>query len=751
MVKFIDLFSGIGGFRLALEELGCNCVFSSEIDKFARQTYSKNFGSEPFGDIKEISEKSIPEHNVLVAGFPCPAFSIAGVSKNNSLGRKHGLDHKQGDLFFEILRVLKHSRPNAFLLENVDHLRTYERGTIWEVMKKELISLGYSVFTKIIDANLVVPQRRKRIFIVGLRDSSEFIFPKIEEKEIRLTDILENHVDDEFNLNDATWAYLQKHKALHEAKGNGFGYSFANPDTRATRTLTARYGKDGSEILIEQKGKNPRMLTPRECARLMGFPDDFEIPVSKTQAYKQFGNAVVPEVAKRILKSILLSIRNSSDTRIPYTPLTNNSEVGGSMYTNYQGYGEWDFRNEDTKEFTHCFHIYPAMMIPQVARGLIKLYGKKGDVLFDPYCGSGTSLVEGRLAGMNVFGTDLNPTARLIARAKVITYNLEELKLDISVFTNNLQEELQSVSSLDEFDAPENVTFERLQDWFPIKSIAEVSHCINKASKIKNYDNENFILLALSECLRLVSFQRNGEFKLYRIKSEQRPSHYLELHKLLIKRLERNLEGFERYLQIVQNDAKNVGVFDFNTVITNGLEFMETKPNIVVTSPPYGDSGTTVAYAQFSWLTNVWLGLDKQAPGALDRSLMGGRKEEVEEFGFKPMDDALSQVFEQDEKRAKEVMHFYREYRDSMINVASIVESGGHVCYVVGNRTVKGTQLPTDQFTAWVFENSGFEYVATYLRDIPNKRMPSKNSPTNKAGKKVSTMHKEYLVVLKKI
>ena len=166
---------------------------------------------------------------------------------------------------------------------------------------------------------------------------------------------------------------------------------------------------------------------------------------------------------------------------------------------------------------------------------------------------------------MNVFGTDLNPTARLIARAKAITYNLEKLKLDISAFTENLDVELQSVSSLDEFDAPENVTFERLQDWFPTKSIAEVSHCLNKASKIKDSDNRNFILIALSECLRLVSFQRNGEFKLYRIKAEQRDSHYVELHKLLIKRLERNLVGLEEYLQVVQNDSKHVAVFDFNT------------------------------------------------------------------------------------------------------------------------------------------------------------------------------------------
>ena len=420
------------------------------------------------------------------------------------------------------------------------------------------------------------------------------------------------------------------------------------------------------------------------------------------------------------------------------------------MYTKYQGYGEWDFRKEDTKEFTHCFHIYPAMMIPQVARGLIELYGKEGDLLFDPYCGSGTSLVEGRLAGMNVYGTDLNPTARLIARAKAINYDIGSLRKDLSKFTKELDKELESIVTLDGFEAPENVTFERLQDWFPIKSIAEVSHCIRKASKIKNSDNKNFILIALSECLRLVSFQRNGEFKLYRIKADQRESHYVELHKLLIKRLERNMEGLEKYLDAIDETTKEVGVFDFNTVTTNGEEFMSQKPNIVVTSPPYGDSGTTVAYAQFSWLTNVWLGLDKQPPGALDRSLMGGRKEGVETFGFKPMDDALSEILMKMKKGREKLCTFTENTRDSMKNVASIVESGGHVCYVVGNRTVKGTQLPTDQFTAWVFENAGFEYVATYLRDIPNKRMPSKNSPTNKAGKKVSTMHKEYLVVLRK-
>jgi len=421
------------------------------------------------------------------------------------------------------------------------------------------------------------------------------------------------------------------------------------------------------------------------------------------------------------------------------------------MYTEYQGYGNWDFRGEDTKEFTHCFHIYPAMMIPQVARGLIKIYGKKGMALFDPYCGSGTSLVEGRLAGMNVYGTDLNPTARLIARSKAISYDLKSLESDLANFKENLSADLAAIDSLAGFSEPDFVTFERLSDWCPTKSIAEVCRCLTKIEGIKSEDNKNFVRIALSECLRLISYQRNGEFKLYRMKEEQRTTHYVELAKLLNDRLERNLEGLRSYLSKVDDSTKDVGVYGFNTVDEDGTEHLPKRPELVVTSPPYGDSGTTVAYAQFSWLTNVWLGLDDQAAGALDRSLMGGRRTQVEPFGFEPMDTVLAAINEIDSKRASEVMHFYKEYLESMKNVAKLVEQGGHVCYVVGNRTVKGHQLPTDQFTAWAFEQAGFEYVTTYLRDIPNKRMPSKNSPTNKAGKKVATMHKEYLVVLKKL
>ena len=423
------------------------------------------------------------------------------------------------------------------------------------------------------------------------------------------------------------------------------------------------------------------------------------------------------------------------------------------MFNDYVEQGQWDFRGEDTKEYTHCFHIYPAMMIPQIARRLIELYGKDADFLFDPYCGTGTSLVEGRLAGMSVAGTDLNPTARLISKAKSDDYDRTEYGLEGAVhkFVKDLEQELSQLSEdYSDFSEPLNVTFERLKDWFPKLSISEVSFCLKKIDSLKlEPTNRNFLLVALSECLRLISFQRNGEFKLYRIVEEQRGQHYVPLYGLLKNRIDRNLVGVQNF-KSKTTDGTTSDIHSFNTVEESGEEILKTKPDIVVTSPPYGDSGTTVAYAQFSWLTNVWFGLDSRSPGALDRDLMGGRRSELKTFGFEPMDTAIAKITKEDERRATEVVNFFSEYLMSMQNVAGIVKSGSHVCYVVGNRTVKGVQLPTDQFTAWAFVNAGFEYVTTHIREIPNKRMPSRNSPTNIAGKTSKTMHNEYIVVLRK-
>ena len=318
-------------------------------------------------------------------------------------------------------------------------------------------------------------------------------------------------------------------------------------------------------------------------------------------------------------------------------------------------------------------------------------------------------------------------------------------------FLENLEEELSGLSEdYSRFVAPKGITFEKLERWFPPRSISEVSFCLEKLNKIGlSSTNKKFILVALSECLRLISFQRNNEFKLYRIPEEKRDLHNVPLYSLLENRIHRNFDGVKEFMKRVSSSTKK-NVYAFNTVDEHGREYIGS-PDLVVTSPPYGDSATTVAYAQFSWMTNVWLGFDSRSPGALDRDLMGGRRTEITEFGFKPMDDAIAKILIEDVKRASEVMDFYSEYYQSIENVAKVVSKNGYVCYVVGNRRVKGVQLPTDQFTAWAFEKNGFEYICTHIREIPNKRMPSRNSPTNVSGKTASTMGHEYIVVLKKV
>jgi DNA (cytosine-5)-methyltransferase 1 len=302
LFTFIDLFAGIGGTRLAFESVGCRCVFSSEIDKYAQKTYFANFGEAPAGDIRLIEEHDIPDHDILLAGFPCQPFSISGVSKLKSLNRPHGFrDQTKGTLFFDIARILEAKRPQVFLLENVKHLRYHDKGRTYSVIMETLRNeLGYDVYDKIIDARHVVPQHRERIFIVGFKQPTHFEFPELSDLKPRLRDILEANVDSKYTLTDHLWDYLRRYALKHREKGNGFGYSLADLDG-VTRTLSARYYKDGSEILVPQKeGRNPRRLTPRECARLMGFPETFKIPVSDTQAYKQFGNSVAVPAVTRI-------------------------------------------------------------------------------------------------------------------------------------------------------------------------------------------------------------------------------------------------------------------------------------------------------------------------------------------------------------------------------------------------------------------------------------------------------------------
>lgn len=309
---FIDLFAGIGGLRLGLERVGGHCVFSCEWDLHSQRTYRHWFSEVPFGDIRDLRGsrlKEIPPYDLLAAGFPCQPFSIAGVSKKKSLGRQHGfLDRTQGTLFFNLATIIEGTRPKVLLLENVKNLRSHDGGRTWGVIRETLTELDYVVFDQVIDAAGWVPQHRERVFIVGF-DRREFggeipfRFPDPPAGPApRLADILQPDPDPKYVLSDHLWNYLQRYAERHREKGNGFGFGLADLKG-VTRTLSARYFKDGSEILIPTKG-NPRRLTPRECARLMGFPDELEIVVSDTQAYRQFGNAVVPAVVEAVGRSI---------------------------------------------------------------------------------------------------------------------------------------------------------------------------------------------------------------------------------------------------------------------------------------------------------------------------------------------------------------------------------------------------------------------------------------------------------------
>jgi len=312
---FIDLFAGIGGMRIAYEGAGGKCVYSNEWNKYSQQTYYANFGEQPEGDITKVDEYSIPDHDILVAGFPCQPFSIAGVSKKQSMGRATGFaDKTQGTLFFDICRILKAKRPKAFMLENVKNLCSHDRGRTFKVITESLEELNYDIYYQVLDGQNYVPQHRERILIVGFDRERygrnidfSFDLTPVSPKPV-MKDILETEVEEKYTLSDKLWSYLQAYAEKHKAAGNGFGYGIADPEGVA-RTLSARYYKDGSEILIAQDNKNPRKLTPRECARLQGFPESFKIPVSDTQAYKQFGNSVVVPLMSNVAELVVAKMK----------------------------------------------------------------------------------------------------------------------------------------------------------------------------------------------------------------------------------------------------------------------------------------------------------------------------------------------------------------------------------------------------------------------------------------------------------
>lgn len=405
----------------------------------------------------------------------------------------------------------------------------------------------------------------------------------------------------------------------------------------------------------------------------------------------------------------------------------------------------WDFRKSNTKEYTHCFHSYPAMMIPQVARRIIENFGKKAQILFDPYCGTGTSLVEANLKGIDSIGTDLNPLARLIAMAKTTKIDIQVLDLFLHDFVNyffsiNFQPEKIKVNTIPDV---KNIDF-----WFSKNDQQNLAILLNYINKIKDEPIKYFFKVAYSETVRESSFVKLGEFKLVRNKNfnEIKES---DVFGIMIKKLSRNKKGLIEFQNESKNNARTY-VYDFNTVNNIPKDILkENSADIVVTSPPYGDSRTTVAYGQYSRLANEWLGF-KEA-NKIDNILMGGVKRKHNHiFKSDKLQDIIEAIKRKDNDRVRDVISFYEDYEKSIHNTSKIIKKGGMACYVVGNRTVKGIKIPNDDITADLFKENGFIHLETIVRNIPNKRMPLRNSPSNIVGETGSTMRNEYIVICEK-
>ena len=404
----------------------------------------------------------------------------------------------------------------------------------------------------------------------------------------------------------------------------------------------------------------------------------------------------------------------------------------------------WSFRAVDTKEYTHCYHIYPAMMIPQIARKLIEDFAPEGNLnlIFDPYTGSGTTLVESSIKGIHSIGTDLNPLARLISRVKNRHFNIEDINDAIIYLTTSFM--------LYAPDKVDNTDFSRISNftyWYTLDCLYKLSYINQVISELKS-EVQDFFFLCLSETVREVSFTRKGEFKRYKMSEKQIAKFDPDVFGTFNKKVQRNLKGLESFNSICTKDLATVCDFNTSNEIPQNILPLNSV-DMVVTSPPYGDSHTTVAYGQFSRWANEWFNFENAK--SLDRILMGGVISKTPKFETNSIRTELEEIKRLDEKRYYEVISFLNDYWESIRNVATVVRKGGRVCYVVGNRRVKSTQINLDYFTAEMFEKCGFKHEITIIREIPNKRMPSKNSPTNKSGETVDTMTNEYIVILTKM
>ena len=409
---------------------------------------------------------------------------------------------------------------------------------------------------------------------------------------------------------------------------------------------------------------------------------------------------------------------------------------------------QWDFKSENTKEYTHCYHMYPAMMMPQIARELIKNYKPNGkcELIFDPYMGSGTTLVEASLAGINSVGTDINPLARFMSSVKTTNFDIDAI-LKCYQFLNKAFDEYNP-------DEVEDTDFTRISNysfWYDKSTLLVLSYISQNIKQIPE-NLQNFFNVALSETVRDVSFTRKNEFKRYRMSEDKINKCKLtsdDVFLIFRKKIERNCKGLVDYNQITSNFNCKARICDFNSVYHIPSDILQDGDvDMVITSPPYGDSHTTVAYGQFSRWANEWFNF----PNAknLDNLLMGGNKKKEISVSTESIKSELDQIKTIDIKRYNEVMSFMDDYALSIHNVAKTVRNGGRICYVVGNRTVKGIQIPLDYFTAEMFEKSGFKHDITIVREIFSKRLPKKISSTGKSGETVDTMNNEYIVICTK-
>ncbi len=403
---------------------------------------------------------------------------------------------------------------------------------------------------------------------------------------------------------------------------------------------------------------------------------------------------------------------------------------------------EWDFKDADTKIYTHCYHNYPAIMIPQIAGNLMDKYKPDGkfELLFDPYMGSGTSLVEASVRGIDSIGTDLNPLAHLISTVKTTHYCVDDISAAYAELCEKLEHYCESAVIDKDFSRISNYTY-----WYSEPVLLKLSYLSQIIDSIGA--DSDFFRVVLSEVIRESSYTRNNEFKRFRMTVDKIASFSPDVFNMFKEKAERNLCGLKQYNSFSVRPNTYIRKFDSSKKISDEI-LSGRKADMIVTSPPYGDSSTTVAYGQFSRSSNEWFGFENARN--VDNILMGGKKCEQKLFETVTIQSELSKIEESDRQRYYEVISFLNDYASSINNVAQTVRNGGVVCYVVGNRNVKGIQINLDYFTAEMFEKNGFKHNITIVRNIPNKRMPFLTSPTNKKGSKVNTMNKEYIVIMTK-